>query len=174
MLAHQILDLRPGGIIQGVVGGAHVGELGVPALAGNGPRGEQGVLGRRGAKRAVGMPQAIAQIEQPLPVVTGEDLMVPVQVRHISERGAQAALTGFGDIAADGVLDVSEVLAEGHLLIVAQGLVTKQQHGVAVQARLDGGHLLRCDGLRDIHAAHLGKEIRRCAGDGDAHGRLLW
>ena len=71
VLADQVLRF---GLVLGVervVGGAHVGELRVAALGGTSAR-EQRILRRGRLEGAVGVPEPVAELEQPPPVVAGE------------------------------------------------------------------------------------------------------
>ena len=87
------------------------------------------------------MPQQIAEIEHPPPVVTTQHLVVFVQIGDVGELDAQAPLFRLDDVAADRRLDLAEIAAERNLLIVGDVLVVKHQHGVAVHAGLDGGDI---------------------------------
>jgi hypothetical protein len=155
-----------------------LGELGVAALLVDHTGRQQGILGRDGAERAVGVPQHVADVEEPLPAVAGERLAVLAEVGDVVHANHEALVLGLGDVAAARVLDVAEVAGESHLLLVGDGLAGEHQHGVLVHARLDGGHLLARERLGDVDAGHLADEDRVEGTDGDGHGwfppGLLW
>ena len=145
MLADVVLDLALGLVVERVVGGAHVGELGVAALGVHDARGQQRILGRDRPERAVRVPQHVAEVEQALAAVAGQRLVVLAEVGDVVHAGRQALVLRLGDVAAARVLDRAEVERERHLLLVGQLLVAEDEHGVLVHAGLDGRHVL---GLR--------------------------
>ena len=63
VVVNQILYLELGAVIQRVISGTHVRELGVTAPGRNGTAGQQRILCGDGAERAVGMPQPVGQLE---------------------------------------------------------------------------------------------------------------
>jgi hypothetical protein len=170
MLAHQVLDLRLGAVIEVVIGGAHVGELGVAAVIGHGAAGQQGELGRHGAEAAVGMPELVAQVEHPPPVVARQRLVVLVEVGHVGQFRRQTAVGVGGDVAVPRPLDLAEIAAVGDLLVVGEALVVEHQDRVAVHARFDSRGLLGRKRLGDVDAGHLTHEKRVQLADFHAHG----
>ena len=109
MLADETVTDLAGGVVQRVVGDAHVGELGVAALLGDDAAGEQRVFRRNGPERAVGMPEPVAEVEHAPPVVALERLAVLVQVRDVDHALLQAEFVRLGDVAALRILDGAEV-----------------------------------------------------------------
>ena len=77
MFADHVLDLGLGFVVERVVGGAHVGEFGVAALGVHHARRQQRKLRRNRAERAIGMPQAVAEIEQMGAVIPGREACRP-------------------------------------------------------------------------------------------------
>ena len=76
VFADQLLDLGLGGVVERIVGGAHVGEFGAPAVGCGDAAGEDGIFRRHRPERTVGVPEAIAQVEHAAAVVAGEGLVV--------------------------------------------------------------------------------------------------
>ena len=134
MLADQVFDFRLGPVIQRIVGGAHVGEFGVSAGIHDDAAGQQRILRRNGFVGTVRVPELIAQVEQPAPVVACQRLVVHAEVRHVRHVSVEAASGGCDDAAGGGVLQRSEIGAERFLLVVGEGLVVKDQHGVTIHA----------------------------------------
>jgi hypothetical protein len=172
VLADEVFDLRLGLVVERVIGGAHVGELGVAALRVHHPRRQQRELCRDRAERAVGVPQAIAEIEQIGAAVLRQRLAVLAEVGDVVEARGEAVFIGLGDVAAAGVLALTEVQGEGHLLLVGDVLVVEHQHRVFVHGGLD----LACFGLGErlaqIEAGHLADEVFLQLPDGDRHDVL--
>ena len=91
----------------------------------NGARVEQRVLGRHGAKRAVGMPESIPQLERPGTVRGRQDGPIRVQIGQIRHPRAEARAARPWDRRGGLVaFQLSEVEAEGDLLLVT-GPVTR-------------------------------------------------
>jgi hypothetical protein len=59
---------------------------------------------------------------------------------------------------------------EGDLLLVGQGLVREDEHGVLVHAELDCIHFVAAQGAGDVDASHFADETRMNATDVDRHG----
>jgi len=170
VLANQILDLRLGARVEGIVGGAHVRELGVGAPGRNDPSGEEGVLGGNGAKGAVGMPEAITELEEPHAILGGHDLAVLIEVGEVRDAGTEAMILRFPDVTERRVvLQGAEVEGERDLLLVGEGLLAEDEDGVPVHARLDGRHLLAADGARGVDARDIAGERALQRADGDGH-----
>ena len=77
MFADQVFDFGLRRIVQRVVGGAHVGEFGVSAVVNHDPPGQQRILRRYRAIRTVRMPQPVAEVEHPPPVVARQTASGP-------------------------------------------------------------------------------------------------
>ena len=71
------------------------------------------------------MPESIADGEQPATIVTGEHLVVLVEVGHVGERRRQAVFVRRAQARADGQLDLAEALGEGQLLVVVDRLAVE-------------------------------------------------
>src|SRR5690242_18899984 len=69
MLADQVIGLGFGLGRKGVVGGPHIGKLGVAAGGGNAARAQQRVLRRNNFERGVRMPESVPESEQPESIV---------------------------------------------------------------------------------------------------------
>jgi hypothetical protein len=95
---------------------------------------------------------------------------VHVEVGHVVHAERQAPVLELGDIAAARVLQLAEVAAERHLLLVGHRLAVEDEHGILVHAGLDGSHLLGRDGPGDVDARHLTHEHGADLADGDGHG----
>ena len=119
------------------------------------------------------MPQAIAEPEQPSPVVAGEHLLVLVEVRHVGERRGQSQLVGRPQAGADGVLDLAQATREGQLLLVVELLVVEDQHGVTVHAGVDGRDLVRGERPGQVETIDFRGEARPDLAKGDGHRRRL-
>ena len=116
------------------------------------------------------MPEAVADGEEPPPVVPRVHVVVLVEIGHVGEAGGQAVLVGGAEARADGVLDVPEALGEGELLLVVDVLVVKDEHRVLVHAGMDRVHLFLGQRLGHVHAFNLGGEARPDLSCGDGHG----
>ncbi len=115
------------------------------------------------------MPQAIADGEQPAPVLAREGCVVLVEVGDVGEGRGQARLIGRPQAGADGVLDVAQALGEGELLGVVDLLVVEYQHGIPVHAGVDRRHLVRCQRLAHVDALDFAREAGPDLADGDCH-----
>src|SRR5580704_15773026 len=143
MLADEILDLSFGPLVERIVGGAHVGEFGVGAPGWYHASGKERVFRRDGAKRAVGVPETVAELEEPNPVFGRHDVAVLVEVREIGNARPEPLVLLHSDVARRRVaLQFAEMPREGKLLLVGQWLVAKNQHCVAVHAGFDRGDRL--------------------------------
>jgi hypothetical protein len=173
MLADQIFDLGLGRIVQRIVGGTHVGELGVAALVHHDASGQQRIPRRHRTVRTVRVPQPVAQVEHPPPVVARQRLLVLVQIGRVLHVERQAAFVQLGDVAAGRGLQRTEAACESPLLVVCQALIVEHQNRVAVHARLDRCHLVARQWLRDVHPGDFAGEHRRDLTDADGHGFIL-
>jgi hypothetical protein len=173
MLADEILDLglRPG--IQRVVGGAHVCELGAAAPGRDGPRREQRELRGNLCEGTVGMPQPVAQLEEPLAIVGRDDLAILVEVGEIGDSLTEAGFRRLADCAGPLLdLERTEIPREGDLLLIGDVLVVKNQHTVAIHRILDGDSVLAADRLGEVDARRLSSKDRMELPDGDRHDDL--
>src|SRR5271168_2786983 len=170
MFADQVLDLGLGIVVERVVGGAHVGKLGIAALGIYDPRREQREFCRYRAKRTVGMPEAVAEIEEMGAVFTWQRLAVFAEIGDVIESGSKAVVLLLGDGAAAGGLTLTEVQGESQLLFVRNVLVGEQQHGVLVHAGLDVPCFFRGEGLSQVDAGNLAEKMRMKLPDRHGHG----
>src|SRR5438094_670239 len=170
VLADQVLDLGLRLVVQRVVGRAHVGELRVAAPGRDAARVQQRVLRRDRLERAVGVPEAVADGEEPAPVVAREHLMMLVEVRYVGERGRQAVLVRRPQARADRVLELAQAAAEGQLLGVVDALVAEHEHRVLVHPGVDRRHLVRRERLAEVEPLDFGGEARADLTRRDGHG----
>jgi hypothetical protein len=146
-------------VVERVIGGAHVGKLGVPILFRQHPGVEQRILGWRGLERTVRMPQLVAEAEQPPAILARHDGVALAEVRDIGDfRGEPTVLVaahiGVGD------LERAEIAAEGELLRIVDPLVAEDEHGERVHALDDRGDLLGGHRRAQIDAGYLAGEER--------------
>jgi hypothetical protein len=118
MLADHVLDLGLGLLVERVIGRAHVGEFGVATLRVDDARGQQRKFRRDRAERGVGMPQAIAEVEQMDAAVRRQRLAVLAEVGNVVQPGREPRLLRLDDIAAARILALAEIQRERHLLFV--------------------------------------------------------
>jgi hypothetical protein len=106
------------------------------------------------------MPQPIAQLEEPGPVVRGQDRAVLVQVgqvRHpLGETRTVGSLHVGGGLVA---LQVPKVQAERDLLLVGEALTAQQEHGVPVHPGIDRRSIPAAERLADVDARHFSREV---------------
>jgi len=120
------------------------------------------------------MPQPVAELEEPDPVLGGNDGAALVEVREIGDAGANPRIAIFADMAGRLVaLQLAEMPGERDLLRVAEILVAEHQHGVAVHAGLDRGDLVGRERLGTVDTADLTGKGRVELIDRDRHPRLL-
>ena len=115
------------------------------------------------------MPQLVAEVEQPAPVVARQRRMVPTEVRDIIHQRVQALFVRLGDVAAGRVLDFAEIAGEGDLLLVGDYLVVKDEDGIAVHPSLDRRDLVGRQGLPQIHSGDFADKNRMDLANGDSH-----
>ena len=106
MLDDKIGDRGPCGFRQGVVGGTHVGELGLTVpewrRRGQGDRVQHAQYDRNRHIGRVGVPQPIPERIEPAPVMQVPHLVILVEIRDIADlRDRQAAAAGTGGRAAN-------------------------------------------------------------------------
>src|SRR6266540_4144558 len=99
---------------------------------------QQRVLRRYHLERAVGMPEPVAEAEEPPPILPGEDLVVLVEIGHVGKGGGEAVLVRCAQARADGVLDLSQAPGESELLLVVDALIVEDEHGIAIHAGVNG------------------------------------
>ena len=171
MLADQILDLGPGRGIERIVGRAHIGEFGIATVIGDDAAAQDRVLGRHGAKRGVGMPEAVAQRGHAALVVAPQLLAVLVEVGDIGEGRVESQLRiAYRRIRA--FLERPEIAREGQLLLVGEILPRQHQHGVFIHAGVDGGDLGGRERPRRVDAGQTAADMRGERLDLDRHGGL--
>ena len=159
VLADQVLALRLGLVVERIIGRAHVGEFGVAAGRRNAPRRQQRILRRHRLERTVGVPQPVAQTEQPPPVVARQHLVVLVEVGDVVDVHRQPALVTLRDVAGR-LLQRAEVAAERKLRLVGEVLVVEHQHAVLVHAGGDRRGIGVRQRLGDVDAGDLAGEER--------------
>ena len=170
MLADHVLDLGLGLVVERVIGRAHVGEFGVAALRVHHPRRQQREFCRDRAERAVGMPQAVAEIEQMGAAVLRQRLAVLAEIGDVVEPRGQAVIFLLGHGAAARLLALAEIQRKGQLLLVGNVLAVEDQHGVFVHAGLDVGRLLLRQRLAQIDTRNFAEKMRMKLPDHDRHG----
>jgi len=85
VLADQVVDLSLGLVVERIIGRAHVGELRVAALRVHHAGRQQRKFRGDRAERTVGMPEAVAEIEQMLAMILRQRLAVLVKVGDVVE-----------------------------------------------------------------------------------------
>jgi hypothetical protein len=170
MFADHVLDLGLGLVIERIIGRTHVGKFGVAALGVHHPRRQQREFCRDRPERTVGMPQAVAEIEQMGAVFARQRLAVLAEVGDVVQPRGEAVVFPLGDGAAACIFAFAEIAREYQLLVVGDILIAKQQHGVFVHAGLDVGRFLRRQRLPQIDAGDLAKEKRVKLPDRHGHG----
>src|SRR5438477_3406862 len=83
------------------------------------------------------MPELVAQIEQPAPVVARQRPVVLAEVRDIVHQRVEPLLVRLRHIAARRILDLAEIAGEGDLLCVGDVLIVKHEDRIAVHPGLD-------------------------------------
>jgi hypothetical protein len=117
----------------------------------------------------LGMPQTVAEGEQPPPVVAGEHLVVLVEIGHVGKGGGQTQSPRLAQARADRVLDLPQTAGEGELLLVVDRLVVEHEHRVPVHSGMDRRHLIRGQRLGHVDAFHFGGEARADLASDDGH-----
>ena len=174
VLHDQAVDRLPGGIWQRVVGGAHVGKLGLAVAERRGRRQRDSMQhaedDRHRHVRGVGVPQPIAEAVEPAPVVQATDVVVFVQVGDVADlRDGEPAPAGTRGGAAD--LQRAEPRRKVPQLRIAEALVAADHHGVAINGGPDCSHSRGIDRFGEIYATDLGDERRMQRTHLDAHAR---
>ena len=89
------------------------------------------------------MPQPVAELEEPDPLVRRDDIAVLVEVGEIGDAGTEPLLDRLPDMPRRAiVLQLAEMPGEDDLLFVGQILVAEHQHRVTVHAGFDRRDLL--------------------------------
>ena len=115
------------------------------------------------------MPQAVADGEQPAPVVACEGRIVPVEVGDVGEGRGQPVVLRGPQARTDGMLEVAQALGEGELLGIVDLLVVEHEDRVGVHAGMDGGHLRGRERLTHVETVDLGGEGGAERADGERH-----
>ena len=111
MLADEILDQRFRLGVERVIGGPHVGELGVAALGRDHMRAQQRIPGRDRLVAAVAVPELVAEPEQALAVVAIENAIAGPEIRDVGQRRiVEPFPVGALDLRV-GRLELPEILA---------------------------------------------------------------
>ena len=145
--------------VERIIGGAHVGELGVAALARHDPSGQQRIFRRNRPERCVGVPEPVAERAQADAVVGLAHLVVAVEVRDVGHLQLQPAILGLAHLAAGGDFQFAEAAAEGQLGVVVKALVVEDQHSEAVHAGLDRGDVGVGQLAGQVDAADVAGEV---------------
>src|SRR5882757_3525985 len=119
------------------------------------------------------MPKAVAEIEQMGAVIFRQRLAVLAEIGDVVQAGCEPIVFLLGHGAAARLFAFAKIQRERQLLLVANVLVAKQQHGIFVHAGFDVGRLLRRQGNAQIDARNLAEEMRVKLADRDRHGVLL-
>ena len=102
------------------------------------------------------MPQPVAQLEEPHPILVGHDVAVLVEVGKIRDPRAEPLVLASSDMPRRIVIfELPEMAGERDLLFVREVLVAKDQHGIFVHARLDHIDLACAERLPAIDARDL-------------------
>ena len=83
------------------------------------------------------MPQAIAEIEGALAIVARQQRVVLVEIGNVADLDAESALIEPGHVVRGIEFDLAEALGKRDLLFVADALVVKHQHRMAIHAGMD-------------------------------------
>ena len=107
------------------------------------------------------MPEPVAQLEQPVPILGGHDAAVRHQIGEIGHSGAEPPIAGLSDIAGGRVfLELAKMQREPELLRVGQRLVAKDQHAMFAHACVDGGDVVRGQWRGAVDPCHFSREAR--------------
>ena len=173
MLADQPRHLGLRRRVQRIIGGAHVGELGVAAAVGRQPARQQRIPRRNGTERTVRMPEPVAKVEQPPAVVARQRSIILTQVGYVVHPLRQPMLPRLRHVATTSALDHTEMNGERHLLRVGERLVMEHQNSKPVHPRLDRRHFSTGQRARKIHAGNLAHKARAKGLNGQSHDSIL-
>ena len=130
--------------VEPVPGGAHVRELGLPALTRDLPRREEGGLGGDPLERAVGVPVRIAlEEERPVPVRRDEGAVAA----HVGEVGEHL---GAAFPPGDHPLQTPEPQAERLVALVVQELAGEHEHRVLQPRGVERLEILVAEGRPEL------------------------
>src|SRR6476661_5596720 len=135
---------------------------------------QQRVFGRGRLERAVGVPQAVADREQPPPIVAGERLVVLVEVRDIGKRRWETVFARQAQARPDRQLDLAETAGEGELLLVIDVLIAEDEDSVPVHTGMNVGDLFRRERPAHVDAFDLTGETWADLADPDGHWRAFF
>ena len=107
------------------------------------------------------MPQPVAELEEPDPILVGHDVAVLVEVGEIRDARAEPMVLALSDMPRRVViLELAEMAGERDLLLVGDVLVAKDEHGIFVHARLDRSDLLWAERLAAIDTRNFSGKDR--------------
>jgi hypothetical protein len=120
------------------------------------------------------MPELVAEIEQPPPIVAGKRPIVMPEVGNVVHQRIEPLFVRLGDVAAGGILDLAEIAGEGDLLLVGDILIVKDEHGVTIHPPVDCRDTVARQRLPQIDTRHLADKDRVDLTNGNSHrGELL-
>src|ERR1700729_2417177 len=126
VLANEILDFSFRFVVERVIGGAHVREFCLSTVSRDGSSRQQGITGCDRAEGAVGVPQPVAEFEQPDSIIRRHHRAASRQVGKIGNPTAETFLSALSNMARRFVaLNIAELLGEDDLLLVRQRLVAE-------------------------------------------------
>ena len=160
MMDAQPFDRGAGLLVERIVGGAHVGELGVGPHRRHHPRRQHRVAARRIDERRIGVPQAVGDRGGAHAVVRVPDLAVLVDVGDVGQRLVAEPVVADGRGGRPGMQRAVETLGEVELLFVGELLVAEHQHGVLVHAGADRLQRVAIMHLAQVDRAHFAGEVR--------------
>src|SRR5581483_8290170 len=102
---NEVVDFALAGVVERVMGGAHIRELGVAAARRNAARRQDRIFGRHRLERAVGMPELVAEPEETAAIVARQHALVLVEVRDVVELHAEPPAGHFRRWPARGPRD---------------------------------------------------------------------
>src|SRR6266446_5418431 len=119
------------------------------------------------------MPQPVAELEEPHPILGRHDFPVFVEIGEISDAGAEPLLAALADMTGCGIaLELAEVAGEGDLLLVADVLFAKDENGVFIHPLVDCTHFRWAERLPAIDTGDLADEHRMERADRNGHRRF--
>ena len=169
VLANHTVDLGFRFAIEVVVGGAHVGELGVATVLVEDAAGEQRILCWNGPEGGVRVPQHIADIEEVLPAILRQGFAVLAEVGDVVHALGEALVLRLRDVAAAGVLERTEVPREVLLLLIGYVLAVKDEDAVLVHASFNGRGFRLGERFRQVDARYFARDRGELA-DANGHG----
>ncbi len=135
MMRAQIRDPTLHLVVERIVGGAQVGELGVGGHRWHDLREEHRIAPGRILERGVGVPETVAKAVGAAPVLGLEDSALGIEVGDVGERlVAEAALAEDRGPRLAVQLAV-EALGESELLGIGEFLAAKHEHAMRVHSR---------------------------------------